>query len=119
MSVLDARCYVCGHTISGPVTIYTDRGSAHPTCVNCSPHAEARIAELEAENARKDAELAAVKVSNNKWLAKWERAETQLAEARKALEQIEQQLDYGQNDKAHSIAVEAVRRARTGGKKDG
>lgn len=27
----------------------------------------------------KDAELAAVKVSNNKWLAKWERAEAQLA----------------------------------------
>lgn len=31
------------------------------------------------------AELAAVKVSSNKWLAKWERAEAQLAEARKAL----------------------------------
>lgn len=36
--------------------------------------------------AAKDAELAAVKVSNNKWLAKWERAEAQLAEANKALE---------------------------------
>lgn len=51
-TVLDARCYVCGHLISGPITLHTDRGVAHPSCVNCSPHAEARIAELEAENAR-------------------------------------------------------------------
>lgn len=55
-TVLDACCYVCGHLISGPVTLHTDRGQAHPSCVNCSPAAEARIAELEAENARLRAE---------------------------------------------------------------
>jgi hypothetical protein len=42
---------------------------------------EAYIAVLEAKLVAKDAELAAMKVSNNKWLAKWERAEARLAEA--------------------------------------
>lgn len=35
--------------------------------------------------AAKDAELTVVKVSNNKWLAKWERAEAQLAEANRKI----------------------------------
>lgn len=40
--------------------------------------------------------------------------EAQLAEARKALEQAEQQLDYGQVDAAHRIIIRAVRRVREG-----
>ena len=58
LTVLDASCYVCGHLISGPTTIYTDKGQAHPSCVNCSPYAEARITELEAEVERQSSDIA-------------------------------------------------------------
>ena len=78
----------------------------------------ATIREAATALAAKDAELAAVKVSNNKWLAKWERAEALLAEARKALEQIEVRTrsvpsDTAEDDKrdkyhANSIARRAL-----------
>ena len=94
----------------------------------------ARIAdEFEAMStalAAKDAELATVKVSNNKWLAKWERAEAQLAEARKALGMMLKEHDilsgnFGDvMDPKHKrpdrwpTAAEAARRALEGGQEE-
>lgn len=75
------------------------------------------------------AELAAVQVSNNKWLAKWERAEAQLAEARKALDAFVNRLPRaawklpdGTMVATAGIEIEhfrAARRALTGVKEDG
>jgi len=80
--------------------------------------------------AAKDAELATVKVSNNKWLSKWERAEAQLAEARKALGMMLKEHDilsgnFGDvMDPKHKrpdrwpTAAEAARRALEGGQEE-
>jgi len=79
----------------------------------------------------KEVELAAVKTKANYWQAEYLnacrdaasfsddllRAEAALAEARKALEQAEQQLDYGQVDAAHQILIRAARRVREGDQK--
>lgn len=66
--------------------------------------------------AAKDAELAAVKVSNNKWLAKWERAEARLAEANKAQNYLNDAvfagLDHLEIARRAKILVNAARRAR-------
>lgn len=48
-----------------------------------------------------------------------DRLRADLAKARKALEQAEQQLNYGQVDAAHRIIIRAARRVREGGKADG
>lgn len=67
--------------------------------------------------AAKDAELAAVKVSNNKWLAKWERAEARLAKARKALDALDRMsrgVDWCDQDE-QARRWSAARRVLTGG----
>lgn len=53
LTVLDARCYVCGHLISGPTTLHTDTIQVHLSCEQCSSYTEARIAALEAQLAER------------------------------------------------------------------
>ena len=69
----------------------------------------------------KDAELAAVKASNNKWLAKWEHAEAQLAEARKALNYLNDAVAVGLPDQeiARRAKMFVAACALTGGEEDG
>lgn len=84
-------------------------------CYSCGEHRN------HPAHAAKDAELTAVKVSNNKWLAKWERAEAALAEARKALKLAEQMMTKDSLCEAERLeeGLSVVRRALTGGQADG
>jgi len=65
--------------------------------------------------AAKDAELAVQREAKEHARRLCDRAEARLAEASKALEQAEQQLDYGQVDAAHQILIRAVHRTLTEG----
>ena len=73
------------------------------------------VEHIAAALAAKDAELAVQREAKEHARRLCDRAEARLAEASKALEQAEQQLDYGQVDAAHQILIRAVHRTLTEG----